>query len=76
MNTVPPSQKATDIADEVELIDLHLDTLIPYRLWGYSPLKKQSFMPFGRHFFVHSDVPRMKEGGVVGCRIREGEKRV
>ena len=49
-----------------DIIDLHLDTLIPQRLWGYNPLKAHRFQPFGRHFFGHSDVPRLQEVGVTG----------
>ena len=62
MNIVPPSQEATDIADEVDIIDLHIDTLIPYRLWGYSPLKKHSFM----NFITQNDVKRKIEKDTEG----------
>jgi membrane dipeptidase len=64
--SIPIAPEAIALSKKVDIIDLHLDTLIPYRLWGYNPLKRHSRMPFGRHFFVHSDVPRLLEGGVTG----------
>ena len=64
MTNFPLSMEAQQLAEQLEIIDLHLDTLIPFRLWGYNPLTRHSWMPFGRHFFTHTDVPRLREGGV------------
>lgn len=60
-----PSPEALSLCQESEVLDLHLDTLIPYRLWGYHPFKRHRNL-FGRHFFGHSDLPRMREGGLSG----------
>ena len=60
------SKESKQLSEDLDIVDLHLDTLIPYRLWGYNPLKRHSRMYFGRHFFFHSDVPRFKEGGLSG----------
>ena len=42
-----------------DVIDLHIDTFIPPRLWGYDPLVRHRGGPLGRFFFGHLDVPRM-----------------
>ena len=55
-----------DLCQNIDIIDLHLDTLIPHRLWGYNPLVRHTWKPFGRHFFFHSDVPRFVEGCLSG----------
>jgi len=67
MSNFVVSTEAQQLAEQLDIIDLHLDTLIPYRLWGYNPLKRHSWMPFGRHFFTHTDVPRLREGGVTAA---------
>ncbi|MEC7984624.1 MAG: membrane dipeptidase [Myxococcota bacterium] len=61
------SAEAIQLCQESELIDLHIDTFIPPRLWGYDPLRRNKHWIFGRHFFGHLDVPRMQEGGVSGA---------
>ena len=58
---------ATQICNQSDIIDLHLDTWIPKRLWGYHPNKRHRRAIFGRHFFGHSDVPRLLEAGVTGA---------
>lgn len=62
------------LSDEVQalctasdIIDLHLDTWIPKRLWGYAPEKKHRSALLGRHFFGHADLPRMQEAGITGA---------
>lgn len=60
------SAEARAIARDAELIDLHLDTFIPPRLWGYDPLSDHPRVWWGRRFFGHSDLPRMDEGEVTG----------
>lgn len=62
---ITPSAEALSLCQESEVIDLHLDTLIPYRLFGYHPFQRHRNF-FGRHFFGHSDLPRMNEGGLSG----------
>ena len=39
-------------------MDLHIDTMIPERLWGYDPNVEHRHWLGGR-FFGHLDVPRM-----------------
>src|SRR4030095_914053 len=50
-----------------ELVDLHVDTFIPARLWGYDPLVRHRSGPFGRVFFGHLDLLRLLDGGLDGA---------
>jgi membrane dipeptidase len=61
------SSEAVDLTRACEVIDLHLDTFIPPRLWGYDPLVRHHTGPLGRRFFGHVDVPRLREGGLSGA---------
>lgn len=62
----PVSAEARALAREAELIDLHLDTFIPPRLWGYDPLTDHAKPLLGGRFFGHADLPRMDEGELSG----------
>lgn len=61
---MPISEEARALVASSDVIDLHLDTLIPYRLWGYNPLTTHRRQVLGR--FGHSDLPRMTQGGLTG----------
>ncbi len=61
------SQQALDLALDADLIDLHIDTFIPVRIWGYDALKHHGKGPLGGNFFGHLDLPRMEEQGVTGA---------
>jgi membrane dipeptidase len=50
-----------------EVVDLHVDTFVPARLWGYDPLARHRGGPFGRFLFGHLDVPRLLDGGLAGA---------
>jgi membrane dipeptidase len=58
--------EAEQIAQAAELIDLHVDTFIPMRLFGWD-LAKRHPTRLGGNFFGHLDLPRMKEGGLKGA---------
>ena len=60
------SVEAVELTRAHELIDLHLDTFIPHRLWGYDWFTRHRNGPIGRHFFGHVDWPRMCDGGLTG----------
>ncbi|RME23887.1 MAG: hypothetical protein D6798_12545 [Deltaproteobacteria bacterium] len=71
--TIPPAQLARDLgvseeavalARSAEVVDLHVDTFIPHRLWGYDPLRRHRRALLGRAFFGHLDLPRMADGGL------------
>jgi membrane dipeptidase len=61
------SGAALSLARDCALIDLHIDTLIPPRLWRYDPLVRHRGGPLGRHFFGHVDLPRLTDGGLDGA---------
>jgi membrane dipeptidase len=61
------SLQAVQLTRGCNLIDLHVDTFIPPRLWGYDPLARHRGGPLGRFFFGHLDVPRLQDGGLDGA---------
>src|SRR5262249_56202960 len=61
------SLEAVHLTHRCELIDLHVDTFIPLRLWGYDPLARHRGGPFGRFFFGQLDLPRLLAGGLTGA---------
>ncbi len=61
------STEAVQITRDVEVVDLHLDTFIPHRLWGYDWFARHKSGPVGRHFFGHVDWPRLADGGLTGA---------
>ena len=44
----------------MDIIDLHVDTFIPRRLFGYDITKENKKFDLGRHFFTHLDIPRIE----------------
>lgn len=61
------SRAAVDLLRSAELVDLHIDTLIPPRLWGYDVLSRHDTGVLDGRFFGHLDVPRMEEAGLTGA---------
>ena len=61
------SVEAVELCRDSELVDLHIDTFIPTRLWGYDPLVRHRRALLGRAFFGHLDLHRMGDGGVSGA---------
>lgn len=58
------SREATSLLASAEVVDLHLETFIPPRLWGYDLHASQAGrFPWGR-FFGHLDLPRVHAGGL------------
>jgi membrane dipeptidase len=58
------SVAAVELTRACELVDLHLDTFIPPRLWGYGVLDRHRGGPLGHRFFGHVDLPRLHDGGL------------
>lgn len=54
---------ARELIREAGLIDLHVDTFIPYRLYGYNIFRRHR----GGPFFGHLDLPRIEEAGLSGA---------
>ncbi len=56
------SLEAVQLARRAEIVDLHVDTFIPVRLWRYDILARHRGALFGRRFFGHLDLPRLVDG--------------
>lgn len=61
------SAEAMALVRESELIDLHLDSFIPPRVFGYDLHKAHGAAPFYGRLFGHLDFPRAYEGGLTGA---------
>jgi membrane dipeptidase len=61
------SAEAVELTRSGELIDLHIDTLIPVRVYGYDLEKRHGLGLFRGRLFGHLDVPRMLESGMAGA---------
>lgn len=59
-------REAIELARTCEIIDLHLESFIPPRLWGYDLLERNR-APLAGWWFGHLDVPRALEGGLTGA---------
>lgn len=61
------SVEAVELTRAVELVDLHVDALIPVRLFGYDVRVRHGRLPFLGYGFGHFDVPRALDGGLSGA---------
>ncbi|MGM0576341.1 MAG: dipeptidase [Myxococcota bacterium] len=61
------SEEALALTLDAEVLDLHIDTFIPPRLWGYDPLARHGRGLLRGRFFGHLDLPRMQEAGLTGA---------
>jgi len=55
-------------ARAIGLCDLHIDTWIPQRLWGYDPRVAHRPGLLGGRFFGHLDLPRLHACGVAAAQ--------
>ena len=60
------SREAIDVYRASDVLDLHLDTFIWNRVFGYDLRKRHSGGVFGRHFYGQVDFPRVLEAGMTG----------
>ena len=58
------SDAAFELVQRAEIVDLHLDSFISTRLWGYDLLRRHGNGPLGGRFFGQLDVPRAVAGGL------------
>jgi membrane dipeptidase len=58
------SLEAVQAARTCEMIDLHIDTFIPMRLFRYDIARHHGDGRLGGRMFGHLDLPRMSEGGL------------
>jgi membrane dipeptidase len=73
------SDEALDLHRRSLVLDLHVDTLLWQRLFGYDPLRRHENRLPTRPFGFHFDLPRAREGGldaaVMGLVINPAEVR-
>lgn len=60
------SREAVDIYAAGEVIDLHIDTFIWKRIFGYDLGKRHGRGPFGARFCYQADLPRLREARITG----------
>jgi membrane dipeptidase len=61
------SEEACRLLLASDLVDLHLDTEVPVRLFGYDPLRRHRLLSRrGSPLFGHADFPRLISGGFSG----------
>lgn len=65
--TLGVSKEAIEIYASSDVIDLHVDTFIWTRVFGYDLRRRHSLGLFGRHFYGHTDFPRILEAGLTGA---------
>lgn len=62
------SREAIELAWSSEIVDLHVESFIPARLYGYDLLQRHSYrVPLLGYFFGHLDLPRALGGGLTGA---------
>jgi membrane dipeptidase len=59
-----PSSEALEILRASEVVDLHVDTFIWTRIFGYDLNRRHGRGLFGARFYGHADLPRLDEAGV------------
>lgn len=65
--TLGISKEAVELYLKSEVIDLHVDSFIWHRLWGYDLTKRHSAGITDGAGFGHCDFPRMREAHVTGA---------
>ena len=60
------SLEAVELVRDAEVIDLHIESYIPPRLWGYDLARRHDGHWLGGRFFGHLDFPRALDGGLTG----------
>lgn len=66
-NKMSLSKEARALYDSADVIDLHLDSFIWTRLFGYRLREKNGYGLFGNRFFGQTDLVRILEAGVTGA---------
>lgn len=61
------SLEAVQLLRNSEVIDLHVESFIPPRLWGYDLLERHGLGVLRGRLFGHLDFPRALEGGLSGA---------
>lgn len=61
------SREAVDVYLASDVIDLHVDSFIWSRVWGYDLARRHGRGLFGGAFYGQVDFPRIREAGVTGA---------
>lgn len=61
------SRDAVHLARGGDFLDLHVDSFIPLRLWGYALERRHPRHVLGGRFFGHLDFPRAVDAGLSGA---------
>ncbi|MFT3928127.1 MAG: membrane dipeptidase [Myxococcales bacterium] len=61
------SRAAVELYLDSQVVDLHIDTFIWQRLFGYDLTKQHGTGPLGARFFGQADLPRVLEAGLAGA---------
>jgi membrane dipeptidase len=61
------SLEAVEAVRSSEMLDLHIDTFIPMRLWGYDIEKRHDTGRLRGRFAGHLDLPRMEDAHLTGA---------
>lgn len=61
------SREAIELYEASDVIDLHVDTFIWTRVFGYDLTEHHGRGVFGARFYGQSDIPRMIDGGITGA---------
>lgn len=61
------SLDAVQLTRSAEVVDLHLETYIPPRLWGYDLHRRHDRHWLGGRLFGHLDFPRALDAGLTGA---------
>lgn len=60
-------REARQLLETSDVVDLHIDTMIPTRLYGYDPMASHGLGIWRGRLFGHLDLPRIQEGGLTGA---------
>ena len=61
------STEAVALMREADAVDLHIDTFIPPRLWGYDLARRHGLGLLRGSYFGHLDFHRVREAGLAGA---------
>ncbi|MFO0727372.1 MAG: membrane dipeptidase [Myxococcota bacterium] len=61
------SALAVELLQKSELVDLHIDTFIPVRIFGYRLDRRHGPAPLYGRLMGHLDWPRIQDGGLTGA---------
>lgn len=61
------SREAIDLYLDSDVLDLHVETYIWQRVFGYDMRKRHGQGPFGARFFGQVDIPRAREAHLTGA---------